>query len=413
MMDAASAMILLFLLLFSDPAQFQARMQQGVAALDRGDLRAAHDSFQAATKLNQENAAAWMMLAQTLARQNDVQAARQAAAKAETLGSADPKILQALANFYAGVVPDLLKAAQLGERYAAKVPDDPMAWRKVAALYLDLGRTVEAISAARRGLPRDNSAELHTILGRAFASQKDWRTAQAEFTSAIRLNPYDEESRFGLAQTYLIQQDFPHAASILEDAKKIFAGSPQIELALGVAYYGQRKFEQAVGQFLRTMQIAPDVPQPYVFLGRILEHATGNLPEITERFAFFEKRNPASDIGYMLHAKALIAQLPPSGFPAEAEQAQTLLEKALTLREQSAETHYLLGILLERQRDFSSAAAHLERSIQLNGNESAVHFRLARVYDRLGRHDEAQRERALHEKLSEAENAAPSPELGK
>ena len=405
-------MIWLLFFLLADPALFQARMNEGTAAFDRGDLRVAQASFEAAIKLK-DDAGAWMMLAQTLAREKETGRARQAAERAEASGGGDQRILQALANFYTSIVPDLRKAASIGARYAAKAPGDRTAWRNVAALYLDVGDTEQAIAAARRGLQGDNSAELHTILGRALTSRREWPAAGAALETAIQLSPYSEEPRFLLAQAYLLQQDFARAAAVLEDARKVFDKSPQMELALGVTYYGQRKFDAAVAQFLRTIELAPDVPQAYMFLGRILEHATAKLPEITQRFSAFEAQHPASDLGYTLHAKAHILALPPSGFPPEAEQPFTLLGKAIAMREDSAEAHYLMGTLLERKGGFAAAAKHLERSIQLNPKDSAVHFRLARVYERLGRREDAERERALHEKLSEAEGAAALPGLGK
>src|SRR3954451_24153041 len=99
--EFSSPMILLFLLLLlADPTQFQTRMKEGVAAMDRGDVQAARDSFQAAIKLNESDASAWFLLAQALAGQKDIESARKAAGKAETLGFDDPRILQGLANFY-------------------------------------------------------------------------------------------------------------------------------------------------------------------------------------------------------------------------------------------------------------------------------------------------------------------------
>src|SRR3954453_254896 len=256
-------MIWLFLLLVSDPVLFQARMSEGVAALGRGDLRGAQVSFEAATKLA-DDPGAWMMLAQTLARESQADRAREAAEKAEALGSGDPRILQALANFYTELVPDLRKAASVGAQYADNAPSDPTAWRTVASIYLDLGDTSQAIAAARRGLATDKSEELHTILGRALGSRQDWPAARAEFEAAIQLNPYSEEPRFQLAQSYLLQQDFTRAAAVLEDARKVFDKSQQLELFLGVTYYGQRDFDAAVAQFLRTIELAPDVPQAYI-----------------------------------------------------------------------------------------------------------------------------------------------------
>ena len=43
----------------------------------------------------------------------------------------------------------------------------------------------------------------------------------------------------------------------------------------------------------------------------------------------------------------------------------------------------------------------------MNAAYSAVHFQLARVYSALGRKEDAARERELHEKLAEQENAPP------
>jgi hypothetical protein len=43
----------------------------------------------------------------------------------------------------------------------------------------------------------------------------------------------------------------------------------------------------------------------------------------------------------------------------------------------------------------------------LNAKDSAAHFQLARVYVGLGRKEDAARERGLHEKLAEEENAPP------
>jgi uncharacterized protein HemY len=135
----------------------------------------------------------------------------------------------------------------------------------------------------------------------------------------------------------------------------------------------------------------------------MMDHVSDRLPEVTERFARFEARNPQSYLGPLLHAQGLIAELPASGFPPEAQTALDLVRKSLALKEDVAEAHFAMGVLLDRRKEFQEAATHLERSIQLNANDSAAHFRLARVYDRLGRSDDAAREREIHEKLSEAE----------
>ncbi len=314
-----------------------------------------------------DTAATWLSRAQTHASANNRAAALDDLRHAETLGAKDPMILEAVAGFY-----------------------------------LALGDPAKASAVGTRALTPTSSGPLHLILGRAYTEQKQWPRAVAELKTAVQMLPYEEDAHFRLAQAYLLQQDFASAIGVLQNARKIFDKSAQIELALGVAYYGARKFPEAVDQFLKTMQLAPDLPQPYVFVGRMMEHAANRLPELTGRFKEFETRNPNVYLGYLLHAKAIIAALPPSGGESQVDTAVHLLEKAIAIDDRVAESHLQLGVLLDRKRDWTGAAAQYERTIALSGNDPAAHFRLAKVYDRLGRKEDAERERALHEKLAES-----------
>ena len=127
---------------------------------------------------------------------------------------------------------------------------------------------------------------------------------------------------------------------------------------------------------------------------------------MTRRFAEFETSHPTEPLGYLLHAKAIMAQSPTLDDSPEMATALELVRKALAIEENSAEAHYLAGVLMERKGDWNDAVIHLERSIALNAKDAAPHYRLARVYARLGRKADSERERALHEKLSEADTGS-------
>ena len=396
-------------LLLAVPPQSRNAHQDLAAALATGDLAKSQSALEQVARREPNNARVWMTLAQTYAKQNRVQAAGTAAEKAGRLGRNDPEVQQGLAYLFIELQPDLKKATGFAARYAELRPGEREAWQRVASLYLETGRHDEAIAAGTRALALTPSAELHTILGQAYIAKRDWQNAGQHLTEAVRLSPYDEDTHFRLAQMFMLQQVFPKAVEALLNSRQIFDKSAQIELALGVSYYGLRRFPEAVDQFLKTIRLAPAVPQPYAFLSRILEHAGGRLGEATQRFSEFNSTHPGNALGYLWHAKALVAQLEQSGDSAEAETALEILKKSLTLDASIAETHYQIGCLLERKADYAGAATELERSIALNPKESAVHFHLSRVYDRLGKKEQAASERELHEKLSEAENAASSP----
>jgi tetratricopeptide (TPR) repeat protein len=242
------------------------------------------------------------------------------------------------------------------------------------------------------------SAATHEALANSYARQGKKAEAAAEFEKAIALAPGNEQYPFELAQLYFYQQDFASAVRVLEAAQKRFPNSAQIELALGVGYYGQRRFDDTVKAFLRTIDLAPDVSQPYMFLGKILDHAGARLPEVTAKFVAWEKANPNNAEAPLLHAKALLAR--PGENPAVEKQAEELLNKSIELNAYSAEPYFELGCLMDQEHNYPRAAELLKKSVDLDVTNAAAHYRLARVYQRLGRKEEAAAEMAMHAKLS-------------
>jgi tetratricopeptide (TPR) repeat protein len=387
---------LLVPLLLAPPAPPRNAYQDLASTLSTGDLAKSQSALEQTTRREPNNARAWMLLAQIYAKEKKAQAAGTAAEKADRLGRNDAEVQQGLAYLFIELQQDLKKATGFAARYAELRPTDTDAWQRVASLCLETGRPDEAITAGLRALALAPSAEMHTILGQAYAAKKDWQNAGLQLSEAVRLSPYDEDTHFRLAQMFMLRQDFPKAVEVLLNARRTFDKSAQIELALGVCYYGLRLFPEAVDQFLKTIRLAPAVPQPYAFLSRILEHAGDRLVEATQRFAEFNASHPEDAMGYLWYAKALVAQLGTLGESAEADKALDLLKRSLTLNANIAETHYQIGCLLERKRDYAGAASELERSVALNSKESAAHFHLSRVYDKLGRKEQAARERELH-----------------
>lgn len=206
---------------------------------------------------------------------------------------------------------------------------------------------------------------------------------------------------FDVAQAHLRQQDFAAALTALDAGRKQFDSSAQLELAAGVAYYGLRRFPEAIDSFLRTIELDPGIEQPYVFLGRMLDQAEARLPRITALFAEFAKRAPDNYLSTFLYAKALALGNQPG--PAE-----TLLRQSIARNGAFWESHFELGALLAGQRKWEDAAAEMQRAAQLNPRDAATHYHLARLYDRLGKPAEAAAERELHARLT----GQPAPMTG-
>lgn len=370
------AALLLSLLVYQpDSKLIQKRIQDALAALQQNDPAAAERQLLPVAAAQPTSAPVWFLLAQAQARQNKLQPALASADKAARFAGNDAALLYNLALFN-----------------------------------LEAGRPAQAVTVGQKGLALENSAEMQDVVGRAYQAQKDWPHAIQHLAEARKRNPYSEEAIFRLSQAQMEAQDFPAAIRTLEDGRQVFDKSPQLELALGVAYYGQRRFSDAVDRFLRVMQLAPDIPQPYYFIGRVLEHAAGRIPEVLQRAAAFEQTHPTSPLGFLLHARALLLRPGSDNPQADADQAELLLKKALIIKEDQADAHLLLGMVFERRKEFQAAASEFERAIALSPKDPAPHFRLARAYDRLGRREDALKQRALHEKLSTESGSALPPQ---
>jgi cytochrome c-type biogenesis protein CcmH/NrfG len=227
--------------------------------------------------------------------------------------------------------------------------------------------------------------------GGAAPSTSDPARAVIELQEAIRKNPDVESNYTDLGNILLRTQNFGEAALVLEAARSKFPESAQAALSAGVAYYGLRRFSDAVAAFLDAGKLDPDAEQPISFLSRMAE-TWGNLKsDVIDLFSSYAKRHPRSALANLALGRAT----------ADA----AALQRAIKLNPKSADAHFELGVVLEAGKDFPAATKAFERAAQLAPKNPVPHYRLARLYARAGDSAKAEAERALHEKLAAEEKA--------
>lgn len=241
--------------------------------------------------------------------------------------------------------------------FAASVSsDDSLRAGLIALQRGDLASAQTNLEAASKLSPRD---------GRVWVA-----LSQPKYSSKVPENNDARERAgelyFEAAQPLLDQQKFTKAVAILKEAVARLPKSAQLELALGVADYGLRRFHDAAD---------------------------------TVRFAEYESARPASAAAYLLHAKALDAQ------SLEPEMALGLHQKSITLNAGDASVHFEVGTALDRLKRFADATVEFQRAAELAPSDAAAHYRLARDYDRIGKHEAAQAEREQHARLVKAQEA--------
>ena len=292
---------------------------------------------------------------------------------------------------------DLQSARSNLEQASKLAPRDGRVWVALSQTYWRLHRNAEAEDAAGKAatLAPEDPVVLHSLAIYYAETNQTLKAARVE-AKVPNAREHAAELYFDAARPLLDQQKFLEALPILKEGAARLPNSAQLSLALGVANYGLRRFDDAADSFLRTIEIAPETEQPYLFLGRFLDQIPSRLPEVTKRFAEYESAHPQIATGYLLHAKALDAQ------SIEPERALRLLEKSIALNSEDALAHFELGTVLDRLERFKEAAEEFQKAAQLAPSDPAAHYRLARDFDRIGKHEAAQAEREKHAQLVKA-----------
>lgn len=307
-------------------------LQRGLVALQHGQLTEARSAFEEAANQDPHDPYVWASLAQTYFRLKEPQKAAAAAKTAEKDGAGNSVVAHALAMYYAEA-GDAADAGRLEEQYRAVL------WEKA------------------------------------------------------KTNP---QAAFNYVQILLQHEEFTRAAEVTQSALQAHPADAQLNLALGVTRYGQRRFEAAVVAFLKVIQIDPNVVQPYVFLGKMLDQAGNHLSDITKAYEAWASADPKNAAAQLLLAKALLVEDPGS------MRAEALLRQSIALDPKNWESRCELGVLLSGKRDYPAAAEELMKSAELNPQQPLPHYHLARVYDRLGQSEKAAAERKIHQELTAA-----------
>ena len=391
-------MLALLLLLWADPASFEALLRSGLTALNQNQFITAQTQLEAASKLKPDDPQVWLALAQTYRKLKREPAAEAAIGKAEALAGNNALSLHALAYLHSEA-GNFSKAASFEARYAELTPGDESAAARAVNLYLQAHQPEQAIDLADRALLKSERADLRFLLGKAYELQQQPARAAEQMRRAASLNPYEEDYYFQAARQYTAAGNAPAAIQVIEAGKKIFAKSPQLELMLGVAYYAIQQYQQAVDAFLRTIHLDPTVEQPYTFIARSMDHTPSRMPEILDAFKALAQRAPDNYMSGYLYGKALLIQGDQDG------RAEALLRKSVSLNDRYWESRLELGKALEQEGELEGAARELRKSVELNPKSATAHFRLGRVYDRLGKPAEAQAEYAIQGRLIDEEES--------
>ncbi len=137
--------------------------------------------------------------------------------------------------------------------------------------------------SAYLGVMVPDSAELHNILGAAFASRGTFDRAIEEFREAVRLDAGNGQAHYDLAGLLLDARQYEDAVGEFRAALRLTPNSVEAHDSLGIALASQGKLDEAIDEFRAALRLMPESVKARNNLGIALA-SQGKLDEAIGEF---------------------------------------------------------------------------------------------------------------------------------
>jgi tetratricopeptide (TPR) repeat protein len=250
-----------------------------------------------------------------------------------------------------------------------------------------------------------NSAEVENLLGDIEEQKGDSVAAVHSYQNAIALNPHEEQYRLSLGAELLKYHTYEPAALVFRQAAELFPKSTRIYVGLGLTYFLQEKYDESVAAFLQADALEPGSSQILGYIGESQMRRPGRpgTAVVDKICGYANSKNPSpASVTWCAALRFQTAYI--GGDQASAPDIIQRLHAAVMLSPSEPVANCSLGHALEWTGQLADARHWLEACVALRPDSAEGHFRLGRVYQRLGLTELAKQEAGRTEKASTAED---------
>lgn len=271
--------------------------------------------------------------------------------------------------------------------------------------------TVEEATRLRRQreqiqktLARENRSDLHRQLGDIDERLNDPLAAQHEYEEATRLDP-TEANYFTWGAELLLHRASQAAADIFGKGVHAHPQSARLRAGIGAALYASGSIEQAAQHICEASNLEPNRAEFYALMADIEKTATSTPSCIAPSLARFATLQPSNASANYYYAVSLWKRRRESRASMDADQAEKLLEKAISLDSHFGEAYLQLGIMRAERGQAEQAIGDFQSCVSVSPKLAECHYRLGLAYGRLGQEDKAKREIQKYQQVQAAEIA--------
>jgi len=263
------------------------------------------------------------------------------------------------------------------------------------------GRYDDALATTESLQKNANSAELEELAGDIQEARGDNLEAVQHYQTAVALAPNEEEYRLSLALELMRHKSFEPARLVLQQAQEIQPDSWRILVALGIVDYFAGSAENAVSALLKAAERSPQPESALRYLGDIeMDQVGAPNAAALDSLCQYADHNPQSG-SFQLYCAALLFRRD------YASRDRTHIDDILQRLNASARAlpdqagpHCQLGKAYRWIESWQSALRESEICARLDADSADAHYRLAQIYQHLGRQKRSEQEMKLYQAAS-------------
>ncbi len=290
---------------------------------------------------------------------------------------------------------DYARARAMLEKIVAASPNDAAARVFLALSRAATGRCDQARSELARQFDANSEAAVRRLSGIALVQCGIAQNRIAEIVPVLEK----------------LQQAFPDDADVLYETAKVHMkawndavfqmyrktpASFRVNQLSGEIFETQGRYREAAAEYRKAIQKNPKAVNLHFRLGRALlleSHEPASMRDARKEFEAELALNPNDaaaeyQVGQILQAEQ------------NSTAAAAHFEKAVALSPDFAEALVALARTRSDARDYTAAIALLERAVKLQPTSESAHYALMMAYRNAGKAEDAQREKAIFDKLS-------------
>ncbi len=242
-----------------------------------------------------------------------------------------------------------------------------------------------ALASAERAKQIEDSGSVESLLGDIQEKRGDALAAVHSYQAAVTFEPNVEGHRLALATELLKHQTFDAAVVVLEQARSLFPQSVRLAVLLGLTYYFVDRSPDSIRTLIEATRLDKTSSIATQYLGEItLQDSATPDPTAVTQICGFADTHRTSKTANALCGGVLLRVAEESGSRSRQQEILHRLQQAVQIAPGEPVARCELGKAFEWCQRWPEARIQMERCVRLDSDSPENHYRLARIYRRLG-----------------------------